>query len=262
MSNKLITIANVRGYLREDGTAMLNAEDVARGWGFTQRQVKNGKTYESIRWVTVNGYLAEFGFPQQVGENDFIPENMVYRLGFKASNEAAQVFQAILADEVLPQIRKTGSYQIAKMATEQEKANIQMDKARASLANARAKQAKLLLEIADRAQVEMYRNIIIAKATNLLADENLLPMPQSEQQRSRHGLGYFCLLVGKKETWASQMGKELLKAGIEKKPGENGEYIETTGKAGGRQVQSFEWYDDYLTPIVTRMFTHTPENEM
>lgn len=258
MSNNLITIANVRGYLREDGTAMLNAEDVARGWGFVQ--TKSGKEY--VRWETVNGYLEGFGFSQLVGKDDFIPENMVYRLGFKASNDAAQVFQAILADEVLPQIRKTGSYQIAKMATEQEKANIQMDKARASLANARANQAKLLLEIADRAQVEMYRQIIIAKAANLLAEENLLPMPRSEQQRSRHGLAYFCRMVGKPETWASQMGKELLKAGIEKKPGENGEYIETTAKGGGKQVQGFEWYDDYLAPIALRMFTHTPENEM
>jgi prophage antirepressor-like protein len=237
---------------------MLNAEDVARGWGFTEP--KNGKEY--VRWRTINGYLNEFGFSQDVAKDDFIPENMVYRLGFKASNETAQVFQAKLADEILPQIRKTGSYQIAKMATEQEKANIQMDKARASLANARAKQAKLLLEIADRAQVEMYRSIIIAKATNLLAEENLLPMPRSEQQRSRHGLAYFCRMVGKPETWASQMGKELLKAGIEKKPGENGEYIETTAKGGGKQVQGFEWYDDYLAPIAMRMFTHTPENEM
>ena len=259
MSNNLITIANVRGYLREDGTAMLNAEDVARGWGFTT-VAKSGNV--TVRWARVNEYLKDFGFSTQVSKEDFIPENMVYRLGFKASNEAAQVFQTILADEILPQIRKTGSYQIAKMATEQEKANIQMDKARASLANARAKQAKLLLEIADRAQVEMYRSIIIAKATNLLAEENLLPMPRSEQQRSRHGLAYFCRMVGKPETWASQMGKELLKAGIEKKPGENGEYIETTAKGGGKQVQGFEWYDDYLTPIVTRMFTHAPESEI
>ncbi len=148
------------------------------------------------------------------------------------------------------------------IAIQDAKNDIQMDKARASLANARAKQAKLLLEIADRAQVEMYRSIIIAKATNLLAGENLLPMPKSEQQRSRHGLAYFCRMVGKPETWASQMGKELLKAGIEKKPGENGEYIETTAKGGGKQVQGFEWFDDYLTPIVTRMFTHAPESEI
>jgi phage anti-repressor protein len=150
----------------------------------------------------------------------------------------------------------------AIIAIQEAKNDVQRDKASAALTNARAKQAKLLLEIADRAQVEMYRNIIIAKATNLLADENLLPMPKSEQQRSRHGLAYFCRMVGKPATWASQMGKELLKAGIEKEPRVNGEYIETTAKGGGKQVQGFEWFDDYLTPIVMRMFTHAPESEI
>lgn len=107
----LMTIENVKGFLDpKTGTAYLNAEDVARGFGFTQTQNKGGREYTSIRWVTVNRYLREFGFPQDVGEKDFIPENMVYRLGFKASNETARKFQAVLADEVIPAIRKTGMY--------------------------------------------------------------------------------------------------------------------------------------------------------
>lgn len=109
--NEVLNINNVRGYLdKETGTAYLNAEDVARGFGFIQRQNKGGKEYVSIRWSTVNSYLHSFGFPQNVGENDFLPENMVYRLGFKASNEVAQKFQAVLADEVLPAIRRHGAY--------------------------------------------------------------------------------------------------------------------------------------------------------
>lgn len=105
--NEILNINNVHGYLdKETGTAYLNAEDVARGFGFTQE--KNGVEY--VRWETVNGYLLGFGFSQHVGKMDFLPENMVYRLGFKASNEAAQKFQAVLADEVLPAIRKHGAY--------------------------------------------------------------------------------------------------------------------------------------------------------
>ena len=103
---EVITIGNVSGYIAKDGSAWLNAEDVARGWGFTQ--TKNGVEY--VKWERVNGYLKEFGFSPQVGKGDFLPENMVYRLGFKASNEVAQAFQAKLADEILPAIRKTGSY--------------------------------------------------------------------------------------------------------------------------------------------------------
>lgn len=148
------------------------------------------------------------------------------------------------------------------IATQQERLKVQQSKAEASLLNARTKQAQMLLTMANASEVVTYREILIAKATNLLAGENLLPMPVSKVQRSRHGLGYFCRMVGKKETWATVMGKELKKAGIEKIPGETGEFIEDTSKHGGKQVQTFEWFDDYLEPIVTKMFTHAPDCEV
>ena len=34
MKNRLISVANIRGYVSGE-MVMLNAEDVARGWGFT-----------------------------------------------------------------------------------------------------------------------------------------------------------------------------------------------------------------------------------
>jgi len=108
--NELITIHNVRGYLDENGTAHLNLEDVAKGLGFTQRHTKKGKVYESVRWERIVDYLRDFGFPPQVGENIFIPENVVYKLCFKASNEVAKTFQNLVADEILPSIRKHGIY--------------------------------------------------------------------------------------------------------------------------------------------------------
>ena len=101
MSN-IITIANIRGFIDDNGVAQLNAEDIARGFGFTT-VAKSGN--EVVRWARVNEYLKQFGFLRNVGENDFIPENMVYRLGFKASNETAQKFQTILADDILPKAR-------------------------------------------------------------------------------------------------------------------------------------------------------------
>lgn len=45
-----------------------------------------------------------------MGKEDFIPENIFYRLAMKAKNEAAEAFQAKVADEVLPSIRKHGTY--------------------------------------------------------------------------------------------------------------------------------------------------------
>ena len=105
----IITIKNVRAYLDENGTARVSLEDAARGLGFTQ--TKNGTEY--VRWETVEGYLCDMGFSQHVGkalEEKFIPENIFYRLAMKAKNETAEKFQALVADEILPTIRKHGGY--------------------------------------------------------------------------------------------------------------------------------------------------------
>jgi phage antirepressor YoqD-like protein len=44
------------------------------------------------------------------GLPDFIPENIFYRLAMKAKNETAERFQALVADEIIPSIRKHGAY--------------------------------------------------------------------------------------------------------------------------------------------------------
>lgn len=107
--NEIITINGVQCY-EENGTAYLNLETVARGLGFTQTQNKNGTEYTSVRWERVEGYLAEIGFPHKWGKDSFIPENIFYRLAMKAKNETAERFQALVADEIIPSVRKHGAY--------------------------------------------------------------------------------------------------------------------------------------------------------
>lgn len=106
---ELIKLNNVKCYIDENGTAQLNLEDVARGLGFTTIATSGN---ECIRWSRVNEYLVSFGFLKSEKEiTVFIPENIFYRLAMKAKSETAEKFQIIVCDEILPQIRKTGSYQ-------------------------------------------------------------------------------------------------------------------------------------------------------
>lgn len=98
---------NVRTIKFEDGTIGINAEDAAKGFGFTTI-AKSGN--ECVRWSRINEYLKEFGFPNKVGKGDYIPESLFYMLGMKASNKTAQDFQKWLAMEVIPSIRQTGGY--------------------------------------------------------------------------------------------------------------------------------------------------------
>lgn len=107
-----IELLNVNGIecYEKDGVVYLKLETVARGLGFTKTETKNGTEYTTIRWERVFGYLKEFGFDHKWSKDDFIPENVFYRLAMKANNEVAEAFQAKVADEVIPSIRKHGAY--------------------------------------------------------------------------------------------------------------------------------------------------------
>ncbi len=117
MENKIMIIKNVRGYQDNKGVAQLNTEDIARGLGFTE--IANSGN-EVIRWRTVRGYLNEFNVATSCDDNspqvgktgipEYIPENIFYKLCFKAKNEIARRFQDIVTDEILPAIRQTGGY--------------------------------------------------------------------------------------------------------------------------------------------------------
>jgi phage antirepressor YoqD-like protein len=116
MKLNLITIHGVRGYIDESGTAQLNLEDVSRGLGFT-RIATSGN--EVIRWERVRGYLEEMGVPirghELTGKDglpDYVQESYFYLLSMKASNDAAIAFQRTVAFDILPSIRKTGSFNV------------------------------------------------------------------------------------------------------------------------------------------------------
>jgi len=96
----------------EGEDVLFDVELVAKSLGITDN--KNGKEY--VRWNRVNQYIKHFATScensPQVAKGDLIPEAMVYKLAFKASNDTAEKFQDWLAIEVIPSIRKTGQYQV------------------------------------------------------------------------------------------------------------------------------------------------------
>lgn len=90
----------------QNGVAYLRLENVARGLGFT-RIAASGN--EVIMWSRVEKYLEDLGV-HTCAHDDFILENIFYRLAMKAKNETAEKFQALVADEIIPSIRKNGIY--------------------------------------------------------------------------------------------------------------------------------------------------------
>ena len=118
--NNIQVIQGIEGY-EKDGVVYLRLETVARGLGFTTIAASGN---EVIRWNTVFKYLCDLEVVAgscNADENsyqarcpEYIPENIFYRLAMKARNEVAEAFQSKVADEIIPTLRRTGSYSIHK----------------------------------------------------------------------------------------------------------------------------------------------------
>lgn len=227
-----------------DGEPWLVGKDVATALGYVDtfgalkkhvddedKQNCQNDSFESPRGMTV------------------INESGLYSLVLSSKLPTAKKFKRWVTSEVLPTIRKTGSYSVKQ--AEQDKTREM--RAEAMLRNSISKQAKMMMEIAKMSHIKAYQDVMMAKAGNILAGENILPMPKSG--RERRPLGWFCKQIGKAETWGTQLGKLLKRNGITQRPGENGEFVEDCARNNPhKHVQNFEWYVDYLLPIVQRDF--------
>ena len=71
------------------------------GWG--------DLNYIEPRWDRVNNNLNKLGVPSLTEEqkNGYIPENLVYKLGFHARTQKAIHFQNLVSDQILPHFRQT-----------------------------------------------------------------------------------------------------------------------------------------------------------
>lgn len=174
-TNDIITVSGVSGYIDQNNTAWLNTENVARGLGFTQ--TKSGIEY--VRWETVNGYLSDLGFSQLVGK-EFVPENIFYRLAMKAKNATAEAFQAKVADEILPAIRKTGSYSAKSMTP------IQM----------LAAQAQAMADLERKTNAALESSQAVQKRFDGAVDALAAPTPVNWQTATKDKIAHICKVNG------------------------------------------------------------------
>ena len=238
--NEIITIKNVRGYIDEKGTAWLNLEDVARGLGFTQ--IKNKKEY--IRWERVAQYLKEIAFPT-CGENDYIPENVFYKLCMKADNEVARKFQDRVCDEILPSIRKYGMYAtdelldnpdlIIKMAT-----RLKEEKAKNKELEDKMKEDKPKVLFAEA--VSIAKNTILVREMAKLIKQNGVDMGEKRLFIWLRENGYLIKKIGTDYNMPTQRSMDLGLFEIKESPvlHSSGEIeISKTPKITGKGQQYF-----------------------
>lgn len=81
--------------------------------------IRNFNDNQVVKLTNSKMHNMQFRKLHNTGEN-FLTESGVYKLIFKSKKAEAERFQDWVTDEVLPHIRKTGSYQIPKMSKELE----------------------------------------------------------------------------------------------------------------------------------------------
>jgi len=113
MTNEM-QVENIQGIecYEQNGVAYLKLDAVARGLDITKTDIKNGTEYKRINRQNLQKWLYSFGILNSENDElpDFVPESIFYRLAMKAKNETAERFQAKVADEIIPSIRRYGAY--------------------------------------------------------------------------------------------------------------------------------------------------------
>ena len=172
MENNLQIFENDNfGQLRtidDNGKVMFVASDVAKTLGYNR---PNDAVNAHCR------YTVKYRIPHPQGkgtlEVNIIPEGDLYRLITHSKLPAAEKFESWVFDEVLPTIRKTGSYKTPKQSSDRDKA---------MLKNAQARSAKLWLEIAKNTGIQTYKDVCNAYAAKELAGEDVLPLPKVQEK--------------------------------------------------------------------------------
>lgn len=117
--------------------------------------------------------------------------------------------------------------------------------------NARTRASKVLLNLAELTDMPMYKNILVAKAANIVTGENTLPLPKTEDTRKTYTVEQLCAKIGKPKSWRGQLGKVLKKNGMEQ-VADNGFF--THDSVQGHECRIFNWYEDVILPKLAELF--------
>lgn len=117
----------------------------------------------------------KFDLPRQ-GETWCINESGLYTVILRSDKPQARPFRKWVTSEVLPSIRRTGSYQ-TKTVDEKSKALAVKEM------NARVRMSNQFLKLANVDTLsEQYKSILVAKSAEALTGTQILPLPKSKQK--------------------------------------------------------------------------------
>lgn len=217
-----------------NGNILFNPYNVGECLGLTDSAVRmsmskmNSKQVIKLTNSDVNNL--DIRKLNNAGEN-FLTESGVYKLVFKSHKENAERFQDWVTDDILPSIRRTGSYQIPQSNTNKLKSlEVKEMNARVRMSNQYLKLANVVTNSPQ------YINILVAKSAEVLAGEPLLPLPKSEQKMySATEIGDMLGIT------AQKVGRLANLNGL--KTNEYGEFYRDKSPYSSKEIDAFRYND-------------------
>lgn len=166
-------------------------------------------------------------------ETTIINESGLYSLVLSSKLPKAKAFKRWITSEVIPSIRKTGSYnKPSKQPTTQQE-----QRAKAMLLNAQSRQCKLWLRLAETTDLPDYKHICQQKAAEVLAGSPVLPMQKAEKKTlSATEIGKILGIT------AHKVGMLANKFAL--KSDAYGKYFYDKSPNSNKQVETFRYYED------------------
>ena len=222
----------------KDGEPYFVGKDVADilGYADTDQAIRKHVDEEDKLTRRFNG-------SGQNREMTIINESGLYSLILSSKLPAAKKFKRWVTSEVLPAIRKTGSY-TAKHAKPDDA--IQSKRLEVMERNARTRAANLLLKIAERTNIPEYKAVCNAKAAEMVAGEMILPLPVAE--RKTYSATEIGAMFG---VSANKIGK-LANAHKLKTP-EYGKLFYSKSEHSVKEVETWRYYESVI-PVFEKIF--------
>ncbi len=159
--------------VEQDGEPWFVGKDVAGILGYkdTVNALKSHvDSDDKLGWqITTSG---------QAREMTVINESGLYSLILSSKLPQAKLFKGWVTSEVLPSIRKTGSYTTSQKQSQDERLHIME-------MNARSRMAQTYLKLADVDTLsDTYKTILVSKASEVLAGKPVLPLPASKNDKA------------------------------------------------------------------------------
>lgn len=164
-----------------------------------------------------------------------INESGLYSLVLSSKLPSAKQFKRWVTSEVLPTIRKTGSY------TQKPVSEGSFIRAQAQLINAQVRKAKVFVELSKVDTLsKTYKEIMVAKAADALNGGEVIPLPKIT--RKTYTAGEIGEMFG---ISAQKVGVISNKHNL--KTDENGEWYRDKSKYSNKEVDSFRYFESAIS---------------